>query len=199
MSFDTQKWEAYAKNWLLQSSEVKRLAAEKCALSIAKAAHLVSDAFHAGGKLMICGNGGSAADAQHLATEFVCRLSRDYPREGLPALALTTDTSFLTAFPNDVDFEHIFARQVQALGRTPDVLLGISTSGTSKNVVLAFEEAKKKHIKTIALVGTQGVMTKMADVAIEIPTTHGGHMQECHLAAEHILCGIVERVVCPQE
>ena len=198
MSFDNLKWEAYAKNWFLQSSEVKRLTAEKCTASVVRAAKLIAESFQGGGKFMICGNGGSAADAQHLATEFVCRLSRDYPREGLPALALTTDTSFLTAFPNDVDFEHIFARQVQALGKPGDVLLGISTSGSSKNVILAFEEAKKKGIKTLALVGTQGTLGSIADVAIEIPTSHGGYMQESHLSVEHVLCGIVERVVCPQ-
>ena len=198
MSFDEGKWEAYAKSWLIQSSEVKRLTAEKCVSTVVRAAKLVVESFQGGGKLMICGNGGSAADSQHLATEFTCRLSKDFPRDGLPAIALTTDTSFLTAFPNDVNFEAIFSRQVQALGRPGDVLLGISTSGNSKNVILAFEEAKRRQIKCIALVGTQGSLGAMADVAIEVPTTNGNQMQETHLSLEHILCGIVERVVCPE-
>ena len=128
---------ARVRSYLLESAELKRLTGEVCAPAIAAAAGLIGDAFRAGGKLLLCGNGGSAADCQHMAAEFVSRLSKDFERPGLPALALTTDTSFLTAYANDCDFAGIFARQVEALGRAGDVLLVISTSGNSANVIQA--------------------------------------------------------------
>src|SRR5438105_13433847 len=123
---------------LCESAAVMDAAARE-ASSIARAASIITDAFRAGGKLLLCGNGGSAADCQHVAAEFVSRLTRDFDRPGLPAIALTTDTSFLTAYTNDVGFDGVFARQVQALGKPGDVLLAISTSGTSANVLRAVE------------------------------------------------------------
>ena len=129
---------------LLQSGEIKRQTAASCAESIAKAAEVIAGAFLSSGKLLLCGNGGSAADCQHMAAEFVSRFSKDLERRALPAIALTTDTSFLTAFGNDYGFEGIFERQVEALGSAGDVLIGISTSGNSPNVIRAIEAARKK-------------------------------------------------------
>ena len=129
---------------LLQSAEIKRQTAVSCAGSIAKAADVIAEAFLSGRKLLLCGNGGSAADCQHMAAEFVSRLSKDLDRRALPAIALTTDTSFLTAFGNDRGFEGVFERQVEALGNAGDVLIGISTSGNSVNVVRAIGAAGKE-------------------------------------------------------
>src|SRR5205807_1764234 len=121
---------------------------------ILAAADLVAGAFRGGGKLLLCGNGGSAADCQHMAAEFTSRLSADFVRPALPAIAMTTDTSFLTAYANDFDFEGVFARQVEALGKPGDVLLAISTSGNSKNVIRAVETGKAMGLRTIVLMGS---------------------------------------------
>jgi D-sedoheptulose 7-phosphate isomerase len=154
---------------------------------------MIVEAFKAGGALLICGNGGSAADAQHMAAELVNRLTTDFDRRALPALALTTDTSLLTAYANDVDFSGVFARQVQALGRPGDVLLGISTSGSSRNVVAAVDEARRGGLRVITLTGERGDLAGMGDVAIRVPAISTAHIQEAHLAIEHILCHVVER------
>ena len=143
-------------NHLRASAAVKLRTIECCATSILAAAELIAESFRTGGKLMLCGNGGSAADCQHLAAEFTSRLSADFVRPGLPATALTTDTSFLTAYANDFDFDGVFARQVQAIGRPGDVLIGISTSGRSKNVIRAFDVAQGMGLKTVALTGAGG-------------------------------------------
>ena len=177
---------------LLQSAEIKRQTAANCAGSIAKAADVIADAFLSGRKLLLCGNGGSAADCQHMAAEFVSRLSKDLDRRALPAIALTTDTSFLTAFGNDCGFEGIFERQVEALGNAGDVLIGISTSGNSPNVIRAVEAARKRNIPTIALTGNGGRLAATADVVIAVPSTDTQYIQETHLAVEHILCELVE-------
>ena len=180
-----------------RSADIKLRTAEACAEDIARAATAIVDSFRNGGKLLICGNGGSAADAQHMAAELVSRLTLDFERPGLPAIALTTDTSFLTAYANDFAFEGVFARQVQALARAGDVLIGISTSGSSKNVVAAFEQAKSAGVTTIALTGERGGLNDMADIAICIPASQTAHIQEAHLAVEHILCHLVERLLFP--
>jgi len=180
---------------LLQSAEIKRQTAASCAGSIAKAADVIAEAFLSGRKLLLCGNGGSAADCQHMAAEFVSRLSKDLDRRALPAIALTTDTSFLTAFGNDRGFEGIFERQVEALGTTGDVLIGISTSGNSVNVVQAIGAARKRNIRTIALTGNGGRLAALADVAIAVPSGDTQYIQETHLAVEHILCELVESVL----
>jgi phosphoheptose isomerase len=166
-----------------------------CGLAILTAADLIARSFQNGGKLLICGNGGSAADCQHLAAEFTSRLSSDFPRPGLPALALTTDTSFLTAYANDFDFDGIFARQIEALGRAGDVLIGISTSGGSKNVVRAVELARRQGLHTIVLTGNRGPLPDLADLAICIPSDRTQQIQETHLAVEHLLCHFVERTL----
>jgi phosphoheptose isomerase len=180
---------------LLQSAEIKRQTAASCAGSIAKAADVIAEAFLSGRKLLLCGNGGSAADCQHMAAEFVSRLSKDLDRRALPAIALTTDSSFLTAFGNDRGFEGIFERQVEALGTTGDVLIGISTSGNSVNVVQAIGAARKRNIRTIALTGNGGRLAALADVAIAVPSGDTQYIQETHLAVEHILCELVESVL----
>lgn len=180
---------------LEQSAELKQRTATLCADDIVRAATLVTETFQAGGKLLICGNGGSAADAQHMAAEFVNRLTHEFERPGLPAIALTTDSSFMTAYANDFDFEGVFARQVQALGRPGDILIGISTSGSSGNVVAAVREAKRIGLRIVTLTGNTGVLPGLADVAIAVPGTKTAHIQEAHLAIEHIICHLVERAV----
>jgi D-sedoheptulose 7-phosphate isomerase len=161
-------------NHLRESAAVKQRTIECCTASILAAAVLIAASFRAGGKLMLCGNGGSAADCQHLAAEFTSRLSADFVRPGLPAIALTTDTSFLTAYANDFDFGGVFARQVQAIGKPGKVLLGISTSGWSKNVIRAFETACGMGVKTVALTGSgerRGVSPPVGSLAGCTPTS----------------------------
>jgi phosphoheptose isomerase len=178
---------------LSSAGDVLRLARDHCTPAIVAAADLIAESLRGGGKLLLCGNGGSAADCQHMATEFTCRLSADFIRPALPALALTTDTSFLTAYTNDFDFEGIFARQVEAFGKAGDVLLGISTSGGSGNVVRAVETARSLKMKTIALTGNRGRLRDLADVAVSVPSDRTAHIQETHLAIEHIVCHLVVR------
>jgi D-sedoheptulose 7-phosphate isomerase len=128
-----------------------------------------------------------------MAAEFVSRLTKEVQRRALPAIALTTDTSFLTAFANDCGYEGVFERQVEALGLAGDILLGISTSGSSKNVVRAMTLAQQRGMRTIALMGEDGVMKELADVAIAVPSTHTQYIQESHLSIEHLICELVER------
>jgi phosphoheptose isomerase len=182
-----------AQAHLIESAEVKRQMAETCVDSILAAADLIAAIFQSGGKVLLCGNGGSAADCQHVAAEFVNRLTGDFERPGLPAIALTTDTSFLTAFANDCGFEGVFERQVQTLGKPGDVLIGISTSGDSANVIRAVGAAQAADMRTIVLTGSGGGLAGMADVVISVPSTNTQYIQEAHLAIEHILCGLVER------
>jgi phosphoheptose isomerase len=181
--------------YLTESAEVKRLTGAACGHTIVMAAGLIVHAFRSGGKLLICGNGGSAADCQHMAAEFVSRLTKEVVRPGLPAIALTTDTSFLTAYANDCGYDGIFARQVQALGRPGDVLLGISTSGNSPNVIQAVELARAMGLRSVALTGSGGRLAKLADVAIAVPSDDTQHIQEAHLAVEHLLCLLVEEAM----
>ncbi|MBI4634028.1 MAG: SIS domain-containing protein [Deltaproteobacteria bacterium] len=130
-----------------------------------------------------------------MPSEFVGRLTKDFQRPPLPAIALTTDTSFITAHSNDVAFDDIFARQVEALGKSGDVLIGITTSGNSQNVLRAIAAAKKLKMKTIALTGVGGVIVDQVDVAITVPSTSTQHIQESHLAIEHIVCDLVEQLL----
>jgi D-sedoheptulose 7-phosphate isomerase len=182
-----------ARKYLLESSAVKRDVAEQCLDSIVAAAHLVAQTFRSEGKLLLCGNGGSAADCQHIAGELVNRLTADFPRPALPAIALTTDTSVLTAFANDFGFEGVFERQVQALGRPGDALLGISTSGSSINVLRAVAAARALGMHTMALTGARGRLKDLVDIAIAVPSDSTQHIQEAHLTIEHLLCYLVER------
>jgi D-sedoheptulose 7-phosphate isomerase len=169
------------------------LDAEEAQPSIAAvAAHLVS-ALRAGGKLLLCGNGGSAADCQHIAAELTGRFSK-HPRRGLPAIALTTDTSALTAIANDFGYEQIFSRQVEALGRAGDILVAISTSGKSPNVLRAAEQARAQAVTVVALCGPQaGPLGALADHCICVPGTTTDRIQELHISVGHILCEVVDR------
>jgi len=160
--------------------------------AVVEAGRITAESMQAGGKLMVCGNGGSAADAQHLVAEFVSRLTVDRP--ALRAVALTTDTSILTAIGNDYSYDNVFERQVEALGRAGDVLLAISTSGNSKNCVKALKLAKTMGIHTVAYTGNQGgAMAALADINVIIPSDTTMNIQESHLALEHIFCMVVER------
>ena len=153
---------------------------------------LTAEAMAAGKKLLVCGNGGSAADSQHLVAEFVARLTVDRP--ALRAVALTTDTSILTAAGNDYGYEHVFSRQVEALALPGDVFLGISTSGNSPNIVRALHVAKKTGVHTIGFTGNGGgKMRELCDHNIVIPSNTTMNIQESHLALEHIFCMLVER------
>lgn len=180
---------------LFESADVKRQVLETCLEQILAGVDLIVGTFKTGGKMLLCGNGGSAADCQHLASEFVSRLTRDFDRPGLPAIALTTDTSFLTAYANDINFDGVFARQVQALGKPGDVLVGISTSGNSPNVIRAVEIARQTNLKIIMLTGSGGRLASLADVGIAVPSKNTQYVQEAHLAIEHILCNLVERTL----
>jgi D-sedoheptulose 7-phosphate isomerase len=167
-----------------------------CADAILRAALLIAGALSAGGKLMLCGNGGSAADAQHLAGEFVGRLTKQFPRPPMAVIALTTDSSCLTAIGNDYGFEKVFERQVMALGHAGDVLLAISTSGLSENIIDAVRSAAEMQIACIGLLGQGGgQVSSLVDVAIVVPSDDVQRIQEAHAAIEHILCDLVERMV----
>jgi D-sedoheptulose 7-phosphate isomerase len=186
----------YIKKQLLQSAETKLKLADKSSADIARAAEICFAAIKSGGKIMFCGNGGSAADSQHLATELVVRLSSTINRSALPALALTTDSSILTACGNDFGFEYIFSRQIEALGGQGDVLIGISTSGNSPNVINAVHIAKEKKIATIALLGKDGgKLRAMVDVPLLVPSDDVQHIQEAHIAIGHIIIGLIEKVI----
>jgi D-sedoheptulose 7-phosphate isomerase len=188
------------QNHLQESARTKERMIETCSSEIVQAVKVISECFNRGGKLLICGNGGSAADAQHIAAEFVVRLTHDLKRPGLPALALTTDTSLLTAAGNDIGFEQVFARQIEALGRENDVLLAISTSGNSANILQAIHMARNKKMNIIGLSGgTGGRMTANCDIAIVIPSTNVQHIQEGHIATGHLLCELVERSLYPSD
>jgi D-sedoheptulose 7-phosphate isomerase len=160
--------------------------------AVVAAAHLTADAMKSGHKLLVCGNGGSAADAQHLVAEFVARLTVDRP--ALRAIALTTDSSILTAVGNDHSFDQIFERQVEALGQPGDVLLAISTSGNSRNCIKALKQARTQGLHTVSYTGNKGgTMKEFSDINVIIPSDTTMNIQESHLALEHILCMLVER------
>ena len=159
---------------------------------IEKAVSASVDSLKSGGKIIFCGNGGSAAQAQHLAAELVGRYKLE--RRAMAALSLTVDTSNITAIGNDYGYDDIFRRQLEGLGRKGDVLIGLSTSGNSRNVVLAFELAREMGVTTIALTGEGGGrMKELADICIAVPSQETNHIQEMHIAVGHILCGLVEK------
>ncbi len=189
--FDRDK---FFEESLKDSAETKNKILEHCKKDVFAAIDIIVNSVKNGGKIMFCGNGGSAADSQHLATEFVIRLSHDLDRPSIAAIALTTDTSLLTAGGNDIGFENVFARAVEGLGKEGDVLIGISTSGNSKNVINAFAKAKEKKVKTIAFLGgTGGKIKRTTDVGIIIPSSNTQRIQEGHITVGHIICESVER------
>lgn len=185
----------YTEQYFLDSIETKRrLAEDKHLVSVVEsAADKIINVFLNDRKLMLAGNGGSAADAQHIAAEFVSRFFFDRP--GLPALALTTDSSILTAVGNDYGYENLFKRQIEALGQTGDIFIGISTSGDSANVVRAVEAAKANGVYTIALCGNVGLLRNLVDLAICVPSNVTPHIQECHICIGHVLCALTEKAI----
>jgi D-sedoheptulose 7-phosphate isomerase len=182
---------AVVRRLLTEAANVKNAMVRNKAGPVEKAAALLIRTLEGGGKIYFCGNGGSAADSQHLATELVGRFQID--RRALPALALTTDTSGLTAIANDWGYDVVFKRQVEALGRPGDALVGISTSGRSRNVILAMEEARKRGLATLAMTGrSKGPMDDLADAIIHIPADRTALVQEGHITVGHILCELIE-------
>jgi D-sedoheptulose 7-phosphate isomerase len=176
------------------SIETKRKLVESATGSILEAARIMAECLSNGGKILLCGNGGSAADAQHIAAEFVSVLNQGFPRPGLAAIALTTDTSFLTASGNDFGFAGVFERQVQALGRPGDVVVGISTSGNSENVLRALDYARTHGMHAIGLTGESGgKLAGVAEALIRVPSGVTQFVQESHIMIGHILCDLVEQ------
>ena len=178
---------------LQESARVKLATADTLAETASLAAVKIAQALKEGGKIMFCGNGGSAGDSQHLAAEFVATLDHRKPREGLAAIALTTDSSLITAFSNDFGFEGIFDRQVETLGKAGDVLFAISTSGNSENVLRAAQVAQQKDILVIALTGQSGgKIAAHADILLNVPSDKTMHIQESHIALGHAITAAVE-------
>jgi len=186
---------ALLSNSLARSIMVKETFVKEAAGGIIRLTEWIQETFERGGKLLIFGNGGSAADAQHLAAEFVNRFLLN--RRPLPALALTTDTSVLTAVANDFSYDLVFVKQIQALGKPEDLALGISTSGTSANVVKAMQAARDMGMKTVALTGGTvrpgGDLAAVCHMVLNVPSDATPHIQETHLWLEHVVCEIVER------
>jgi D-sedoheptulose 7-phosphate isomerase len=172
---------------------------EQCGPVIESIGARLIDCFQKGGNVLLCGNGGSAADAQHIAAEFINRFLYDHA--ALPAIALTTDTSILTAVGNDLAYELVFSRQVEALARPGDILVGISTSGKSPNVLKALEAARTRGITTIGFTGERGqaTMGPKCDLCLAIPSPATPRIQECHLFAWHVICGMVEEAIFPRK
>ena len=166
--------------------------------TVAEIGKCCGDALAHGNKIMLAGNGGSAADSQHIAAEFVSRLTRD--RQPLPGLALTTDTSILTAAANDFGYETVFSRQVKALGRPGDVFIGISTSGNSPNILCALEAARKLEILTVGFTGLGGGrMEGLCDILLRVPSSQTQYIQEMHIKVGHIVCAIAESAFLPPD
>ena len=183
-----------ASDYLATTAETVSMVRERCLDDIVTAAAIAVTSLRAGGTLLICGNGGSAADAQHLATEFVSTLTLDHPRPSIRALALTTDTSLLTAAGNDIGFDNVFARQVEAFAKPGDLLIIHSTSGNSPNVLRAAEAAHARGIKVLAYSARDGgALRALADHNVVIPTTRTDRAQELHLCIEHVICDVVEQ------
>ncbi len=182
---------------LKESIEVKNQVIKKIVPQIETAAKWMTDSIKNGNKIMLFGNGGSAADAQHLAAEMVGRYLRD--RKALPAIALTTDTSVLTSLSNDYGFEAVFAKQVEGLAREGDIAFGISTSGNSRNVIEGLEKGRALGCKTIGLLGCDGGrIADVVDLSIIVPCRSTPRIQENHITIGHILCGLIESELFPQ-
>jgi D-sedoheptulose 7-phosphate isomerase len=189
-------FESFARRELEESAAVTLRTADECLGAIRQAANVMAEALRAGGKVLLCGNGGSAADCQHLAAELVNVLDRARPRPALSAIALTTDTALLTAVANDLGFERVFERQIEGLGRAGDVLLAISTSGDSPSIIKALECAKERGIRTVLLSGaTGGAARALADTAILVPSRATQRIQEAHIVVGHVLCELVEQAL----
>jgi D-sedoheptulose 7-phosphate isomerase len=177
-----------------EASELKAHLAVRAAGDLARGARLWAATLKAGGKILFCGNGGSAADCQHAATELVVRLRK--PRRAFAALALTTDTSLLTAGANDLGFEQVFRRQVEALGQAGDLLVALSTSGRSPNILAAVRQAHRQKLRVMALSGPAGrPLTRVADLVLAVPSADTQRIQEAHIMYLHILCRQAEALL----
>jgi D-sedoheptulose 7-phosphate isomerase len=181
---------------LQESVDLKNQVKEKLSEKIIEVAHALAECIKDGGKILLCGNGGSAADAQHFAGELVVRLSSDYTRGALPAITLSSNDYVLTACANDFGFEQVFSRQIEALGKPEDVLLCISTSGNSPNLIEAVKKAKEKKMKTIGLLGKDGGrMAKLVDFSLVVPSQKTQRIQEAHITICHILTALIEKAL----
>jgi D-sedoheptulose 7-phosphate isomerase len=180
------------KDILLESIQVKEEVLHTSVGKIMEITELVIDSLKKNGKVIVFGNGGSASDSQHIAAELIGRFKKD--RNALAAIALTTNTSILTALANDYGYEVVFAKQIEGLGQKNDVAIGISTSGKAKNVVMAIKQAKKIGMKTVALTGADGgELAKTADVVLVVPSSNTARIQEAHITIGHIICEMVEQ------
>jgi len=184
---------------LKETIETKQRTAELCSSEIGKSANLLAETLRNGGKILICGNGGSAADSQHIAAELVVRLRSHINRPALAAIALTVDSSILTAGGNDIGFDNVFARQVEALSRPGDCLIAISTSGNSENVLRAAIAARKMGVRTIGLLGKDGGTIKSeCDLSVIVPSSNTARIQETHIFIAHLWCEAIEELLFPE-
>lgn len=182
-----------------QSIEVKEKLLRECAGDIEAIGKMLAESLSNKGKILFCGNGGSAADSQHLAAELVIRLRSSVNRPALAAIALTVDPSVMTAGGNDIGFDNVFARSVEALGRPGDVLIGISTSGNSENVLRAVNQAKSMGIKTVGLLGAGGgKILDVCDMSVTVPSKVTARIQESHILIGHIWCEMIEEILFPE-
>ena len=189
-----QDFSRHIENHIQESISAVSLVRSELIKDIYTAANIIIDTFKSGHKILIAGNGGSAADAQHIAAEFTIRLNAEIERPSLPAVALSTDTSALTAAGNDFGFNHIFKRQLEGLAQPGDCFMAISTSGNSQNLIDALQIAREKNIRTIALLGKDGgVMKELAEVPIIVRANNTMHVQEAHICIYHLICDLVER------
>ena len=183
---------------LLESIHVKEEILRSGVSQVKGIADLIIESLKKGGKVILFGNGGSAADAQHIAAEFIGRFKKD--RTALAAISLTTNTSVLTSLANDYGYEVVFAKQIEALGQKNDIAIGISTSGKAKNVALGIKQARKNGLKTIALTGGDGgELAKLADVSFVVPSPITARVQEAHITIGHIICELVEQTLCQEQ
>ena len=180
------------KAQIKHSIETKEGVLQSCVTDIALSVQLILDSIKSNGKVLWCGNGGSAADAQHLSTELMGGMT-NHERKPIPSLALTTDSSFLTAWSNDTDFNSVFSRQIQGLGKPGDVLFAITTSGNSENIIAGVRQAKYKGLSTIVLTGGNGGKVKsISDISIIVPSNNTQRIQESHIMIGQIICGLIE-------
>ena len=196
-SCGSTRYEELVLERLLYSARLKESVARRDNDVIVAMASMIADTFREGGKALLCGNGGSAADAQHLAAELTIRYRSSVDRPALPAIALSTDTSALTAGGNDYGFDEVFVRLTEAYGRPGDILIGLSTSGNSPNVLNALRSARKRKLKTLALLGGDGgEIRQYADLAVVVPHTGSAdRVQECHIAVGHVIVELVEKML----
>lgn len=181
---------------IITSIEVKKRVLDECLNDIILCGNKLAEVYHKGGKILLCGNGGSAADAQHIAAELVIRFRSSFPRPALPAIALTVDPSIMTAGGNDIGFDNIFARAVEAYGKEGDAIIGISTSGNSENVFRAIQKANELNLLTIGLLGCGGgKIANFCNFSVIVPSDETARIQESHIMIGHIWCQMIEEIL----